>query len=265
MPNMKTIRAITILLTALCAVHEVVAEDNYLEENYYEAGGKYHDLTDGFPRWAEGYVKGSWRQNANNVWNWEILGSERFDESGVLATAGLTHTFNEDWYGSLHMSTGSNVFFFPRFRIDAFANRKFLDEGNLVGTFGVTYEDTRLINEERGVYLGASYYFEAPWVLEIGVRRNKSKPGPEYSTRYKVAVTYGQAFNRLIIAEANRGNEAYQYVSETISRVDIDSSVYSVTWREWLARDWGINIADEYYTSETYDRKGVTLGVFKHF
>ena len=241
------------------------AEKNYLETNYYEAGIKYHSLTAGFSDWHEGYVKGSWQQNADNVWDWEVLGSRRFDTNGILFNGGVTRTFNSEWYGSLHLSTSDNVFYFPQFRIDAFINKKFLDEGNLVGTLGLIYEDSGEINEDTGLYLGASYYFSTPWVVEGGIRFNRSMPGPENSTRYKIAVTQGTSFDHLIIAEIDWGNEAYQYTAETVSTVDIRSTVYSLTWRKWIRKDWGFNAVAEYYNSETYDRTGVMFGVFKHF
>lgn len=243
----------------------IAAEKNYLEANYYEGGVKYHTLTAGFSDWVEAYAKGSWQQNADNKWDWEILASERFNESGVFVSAGVTHVFNDDWYGSLHLATSDNVFFFPEYRIDAFINKKFLDEGNFIGTLGLTYEDTGLVNEESAIYLGAIYYFSTPWVLEGGIRYNKSSPGPEYSTRYKIAVTQGQSFDRLITAQVDWGNEAYQYYAITLSSVDVRSTVYSLTWREWIKKDWGINVVGEFYNSETYNRAGVMFGVFKHF
>ena len=76
------------------------AEKNYLEGNYYEGGLKYHSLTAGFSEWTEGYGKGSWQQDSDNRWEWEMLASERFNESGVFFSGGLNHIFNDDWYGS---------------------------------------------------------------------------------------------------------------------------------------------------------------------
>ena len=241
------------------------AEKNYLDGNYYEGGLKYQSLTAGFSDWTEGYAKGSWQQDADNRWAWEILASKRFNESGTYFSGAINHVFNDDWYGSLHLSTGTDVFFFPKYRVDAFINKKFHDERNLIGTFGIFYEDTRLINEESGLYLGATYYFSTPWVLEGGIRYNRSSPGPENSTRYKIAVTKGTNFDRLVTFVVDWGNEAYQYSSPIILPVDIRSTVYSLTWREWIKKDWGINVVGEYYNSETYDRTGVMFGVFKHF
>lgn len=262
----QIVKYIALLLGMLSVSFNVnAAEKNYLEENYYEGGVKYHDLTAGYPSWKEAYAKGSWRQNADNVWDWEVLGSSRFNASGVSVTGGVTRTLNEDWYGSLHLTTSDGVFFFPRFRVDAFLNRKYLDEGNLVGTYGLFYEDSGTVNEERGIYLGASYYFSSPWILEAGVKRIENSPGPEISTRYKIAVTHGRAFDQYLIAEVDFGNEAYQYVAATTSIVDVQSIVYTLTWRKWIKKDWGINLVGEYYNSDTYDRTGVAFGVFKHF
>ncbi|MEJ2141919.1 MAG: YaiO family outer membrane beta-barrel protein [Gammaproteobacteria bacterium] len=256
----------TLLIFTLLRSHVACAAENELNEsNYYELGVGYYDLTAGFESWKEAYARGSWQQNQDNVWQWEVLTAERFNESGTYVSGSLTHVFNSDWYGSLHLGTSDDVFFFPRYRVDAFLNRKFLEEKNLIGTIGVYQEDTRQENEESGFYLGATYYFPSPWILEVGTRKVRSLPGPEYSSRYKLAVTYGSVFDRYIIAQVDWGNEAYQLVSATITPVNIDSTVYSLTWREWIKKDWGTNIMAEYYTSDTYDRKGVMFGVFKHF
>lgn len=244
----------------------IADEKKYLEENYYEAGVKYHTLTTGFSDWNEGYAKGSWKQDADNVWEWEVLGSKRFDESGVLFSGGLNHIFNDDWYGSLHLSASNDVFFFSKYRVDAFINKKFLEDKRLIGTLGLMYADSRVINVDRGLYLGAAYYFSTPWILEAGIRFNRSSPGPENSTRYKVALTQGKGFDRIITAAIDWGNEAYQYYSPPLTAtVDVKSTLYSLTWREWIEKDWGINVVGEYYNSETYDRTGVMFGVFKHF
>lgn len=243
----------------------LAAEKNYLDSNYYEGGVKYHTLTTGFSDWQEGYAKGSWQQDADNRWEWEVLGSKRFDESGVGVSGGLNHIFNDDWYGSLHLSASSDVFFFSKYRVDAFINKKFLEDKRLIGTLGLMYADTRVINVDRGLYLGATYYFSTPWILEGGILFNRSSPGPENSTRYKIAITQGKSFDRNITVAIDWGNEAYQYLSPIIAVVDIKSTIYSLTWREWIEKDWGINVVGEYYNSETYDRTGVMFGVFKHF
>lgn len=244
----------------------IAAEKNYSESNYYEGGIKYHTLTAGFSDWREGYAKGSWQQDSDNIWNWEVLGSKRFDESGVLFSGGISHIFNDDWYGSLQLSASNDAFYFSKYRIDAFINKKFLDDRSLVGTLGLMYADSRVINLDRGLYLGASYYFSTPWILEGGIRFNRSSPGPENSTRYKIAITNGKSFERIITAEIDWGNEAYQYFSPPVTAtVDVRSTLYTLTWREWVKKDWGINVVGEYYNSETYDRTGVMFGVFKHF
>jgi YaiO family outer membrane protein len=239
-------------------------EKRYIEPDFIEVGINYYDLDSGFDDWKGAFVRGSWQQNEKNIWDAEILHQQRYGEWGTYYVAGVTHIFNDDWYGSLHIGT-SSAFFFSKLRVDAFINRKVLPERNLVLTAGIGYDKAQQVNTDRSLYLGASYYFETPYILEGGVRFNRSSPGPENSTRYRVALTYGRAFERYIIGEIDWGTEAYQYIAEDVSILDFDSQVYALTWREWVKRDWGFALRGEIYQSDNYDRLGIEASVFKHF
>ena len=179
--------------------------------------------------------------------------------------AGVTHTFDPDWYGSLHIGSRDGAFFFSKIRIDAFINRKILAERNMVLTLGLGYDEAQTVNSDRMLYLGASYYFETPLVLEGGMLFNRSSPGPENSMRYRVSLLYGLTFDRYLIGEIDWGTEAYQFIAEDVSIMDFDSSLIALTWREWIQRDWGFEVRGELYQSDIYDRKGIELSVFKHY
>lgn len=240
-------------------------ELHYIEPDYVEAGINYYDLDSGFSDWQGVFVRGSWQQDENNIWDAEILYQQRYDAWGTYFVAGLTHIFNPDWYGSLHVGSSDGAFFFPKIRVDAFINRKVLDERNLVLTLGLGYEEAQQVNTDRRLYLGASYYFDEPFVIEGGILFNRSSPGPENSERYRVALTYGRVFERYIIAEIDWGTEAYQYIAEDVSIMDFKSELVALTWREWVQRDWGFAVRGELYQSDYYDRNGIELSVFKHY
>ena len=89
--------------------------------------------------------------------------------------------------------------------------------------------------------------------------------GPEYSTRYRLAATYGREFERYIIADFEWGTEAYQFIAEDVSIADFDSQIVTLTWREWLAKDWGFSLRGEFYQSDEYNRTGIEISVFKHY
>ncbi len=258
---------ITILATSFCMTSPAFAAEQhqYLEANYIEGGVNYSSLTNGYADWKGIFVRGSWQQNEKNVWEGELLRESEYNAWGTYLSAGLTHTFNEDWYGSIFLGGSDGAFFFPKLRTDAFINRKLLKDKNLVATLGVGYEQAQQVNADTSLYLGASYYFEQPWVVEGGIRFNRSNPGPENSNRYRVAVTYGQAFKRYLIAEYDWGTEAYQYVTTDISIMNFNSRILTLTWREWLAKDWGFALRGEFYQSDEYNRTGVQFSVFKHY
>ena len=63
------------------------------------------------------------------------------------------------------------------YRVDATLYRKFLPGRNLVGSVGVGYYNAPDGHTDRSLSLGAAYYFEAPWIVEGGVRLNTQQPG----------------------------------------------------------------------------------------
>ena len=254
-----------VLSMTFSIIFPATAATQYLEANYIEAGLNYSDLSNSYANWYGAFVRGSWQQNENNVWQAEIVRESEYDAWGTYFSAGLTHTFNEDWYGSVFLGTSDDAFFFPKFRMYAFINRKLLTDKNLVATVGVGYEEAQTVNADTSLYIGASYYFEQPWEVEGGIRFNRSNPGAETSNRYRVAVTYGQAFDRYLIAEYDWGTEAYQYVSTDVSIMDFNSQILTLTLRQWLAKDWGFGVKGEFYTSDEYDRTGIEISVFKNF
>jgi len=256
---------VLILLVSLSWPVVAAESRQYLEANHVEAGLSYSTLSNGYANWKGMFARGSWQQDVNNVWEAEVLHENRYDTWGTYVSAGLTHTFNEDWYGSLYLGTSDSAFFFPKFRVDAFINRKLLKDRNLVATLGLGYEKAQQVNKDSRLYLGASYYFEQPWVVEGGVRFNRSTPGPENSRRYRVAVTYGQAFKRYLVADYEWGTEAYQYITTDIAILNFNSRILTLTWREWQAKDWGFALRGEFYQSDEYNRTGVLISVFKHY
>jgi YaiO family outer membrane protein len=234
--------------------------------SYVELGGDYHWLSHDYSDWYGFYVRGAWVQSARNTWDWEIARRNEYDEWGGYYAGGLTHVFNADWYGSLHLGASSSGFFLPRYRGDAFLNRKLLPARNLVATGGGGYiEERDDVHRQSYLFLGGAYYFTHPWIVEGGARWTQSDPGSVDSSRLLVAVTWGRDQWRFVTAAYESGNEAYLLVDGTVAAVDFHSQLLTLTWREWWRRGWGHNVVAEHYESEVLDRTGVRLGVFKEF
>jgi len=232
--------------------------------NYAETGGDYMALSDGLGDWTGGYFRGV-VEKGNNVWNGEINGQREFGDAGVYFAAGDTYTFNPDWYGALTVGSSAGGFFWPRFRTDGFINKKWLAKKQWITSFGLSYYAAKDVHSDYSFFLGSTYYFDKPWVVEAGVRFNVSNPGNVFSPAGFVAVTQGRNKHQYITVRVGFGEEAYQLIGPTTTLTDFQSQDFSVTVRRWVGKSWGFNFVAEYYHNPFYVRGGSTLGFFKDF
>ena len=232
--------------------------------NYVEAGGDYLSLTNGFGYWAGGYARGVVTQG-KNIWDGEINGQHEFGDAGVYLAAGDTYNFNPDWYGSLTVGSSVGGFFWPRFRGDGFVNKKWLAHKQLITTFGFGYYAAKDVHRDHSFFIGSTYYFTTPWILEEGIRFNVSNPGSVFSPAGFVALTHGRSQRQYLTLRAGFGVEAYQLVGPTVSLNDFQSQTLTVTWRRWVGESWGVNLVGDYYHSPYYERSGASFGFFREF
>ena len=232
--------------------------------NFVEAGGDYLNLSNGFGRWVGGYARGT-VTTGNNIWNGEVNGQHEFGDAGVYMGAGDTYTFNSDWYASLTVGSSVGGFFWPHFRTDGFINKKWMSRKQLITTFGLGYYAAKDAHRDHSFFLGSTYYFAKPWIVEEGIRFNVSNPGSVFSPAAFVAVTQGRNKQHYVTVRTGFGKEAFQLIGPTVSLSDFQSQTLSVTWRQWIGTDWGVNVVGDYYHSPFYQRGGTTLGFFREF
>jgi YaiO family outer membrane protein len=232
--------------------------------NYVEVGGSYRQLSNAFGDWSGGYARGVLTEG-KNIWNGEINGQHEFGAGGVYMAAGDTYNFNPDWYGSLTLGSSVGGFFWPRFRADAFANRKLLSRKQLIATIGYGYYASKDVHRDQSVFLGTTYYFQKPWIIEDGIRFNVSNPGVVFSPAGFVAVTEGRNQHHYVTVNAGFGEEAYQIVGPSTVLSRFLSQNLTITWRQWAGKTWGFNLVADYYHSPFYQRGGGSFGFFKQF
>jgi YaiO family outer membrane protein len=232
--------------------------------NYVEAGGDYLDLSNGFGYWAGGYARGIVTKG-NNVITAEVNGQHEFGDAGVYLAAGDTYNFNPDWYGSLTVGSSAGGFFWPRFRADGFINKKWLRGKQLITTFGFGYYAAKDVHRDQSFFVGSTYYFAKPWIVEEGIRFNISNPGAVFSPAAFVAVTQGRNKQHYLTLRTGFGKEAFQLIGPTVSLSDFESQTLTGTWRQWIGTNWGVNLVADYYHSPFYQRGGITVGFFREF
>jgi YaiO family outer membrane protein len=232
--------------------------------NFVEAGGDYLNLSNGFGYWAGGYARGT-VTTGHNVWNAEVNGQHEFGDAGVYVAAGDTYNFNSDWYGSVTLGSSVGGFFWPRFRADAFINKKWMSRKQLITTFGFGYYEAKDVHRDHSFFLGSTYYFVKPWIVEEGIRFNVSNPGSVFSPAAFVAVTQGRNKQHYVTLRTGFGKEAFQLIGPTVSLSDFESQTLTVTWRQWIGTNWGFNVVGDYYHNPFYQRGGTSLGFFREF
>ena len=232
--------------------------------NFVEAGGSYRQLTNGFGDWSGGYAHGVFT-TGKNIWNVEVNGQHEFSDGGVYLAAGDTYNFNSNWYASLTVGSSVGGFFWPRFRADAFVNRKWGEQKHFITTLGYGYYASKDVHRDQSILIGTTYYFQGPWIVEDGVRFDVSNPGVVFSPASFLAVTEGRDKYHYVTVNVGFGQEAYQIVGPTTVLTRFPSQNMTITWRQWMGRSWGFNLVGDYYHSPFYQRGGGSLGFFKEF
>jgi YaiO family outer membrane protein len=237
----------------------------FQSSGYVEAGGNFSSLDSHYGTWAGEYMKGEVQADSSNRWSAEALNQREFGTHGLYGDIGNTHTFNDDWYSSVTVGAGEEAEFLPRYRVDAFLNRKWLEQRQLVTTAGVGADGFEDGHKDGSLFLGATYYFSDPWNIQGGVRLNDSAPGGVLSLSEFIAVTQGTAKDHFLTLRYGYGKEAYQVIGPASTISDFYSQQVSLELRQWLGEDWGFDIRGEGYHNPNYNRVGGNLGVFKEF
>lgn len=230
-----------------------------------EAGAGGSALSNHFGRWYGQYLKGEYQSDPQNRWSGEFWNQKEFGDSGIYGAIGNTHVFNDEWFSSVNIGSSSGGFFLPRYRVDAFINKKWLEQKQLITTLGVGVYKATDVHRDESLFLGGTYYFNSPWIVQGGVRFNTSNPGSVHSTSQFLAVTQGRDKQRFVTLRYGFGEEAYQIVGAGQNLSEFHSQIISLELKQWFRDDMGMTVHTERYFSPNYDRNGVLVGLFKEF
>jgi len=248
------------LISAFAGVVELEAQSNNTE---VEGGVNYRRLTNSLPPWTGSYLRMILKTGDRDTWYFEGLRQREFNDTGTYFSAADSHVINNDWYWFTAVGSSSGGFYFPAVRVDSQLNRKWLAKRNFVTSIGGGYFKAKDAHRDSSVSLGGIYYFEAPWIVQGGVRWNRSMPGEVFSRSQFIALSQGRETQHFIVIRAETGREAYQALAPGKVLVDFPSHNVSLSLKQWVGKDWGFNIGVEYYKSHVYQRTGASFGIFK--
>lgn len=223
-----------------------------------------NQLSNGYGHWRDVRLSGVYGAG-DHVWQGEFAAKRQFGESGLFAGVSDTITLSPDWYTSLSLGAGDGAFYLPRLRADGAVYKKWLPGRNLVTSVGLGYYRAPDAHIDRALNLGAVWYLEQPWIVEAGLRFNRSNPGQIDTRQRFVAVTYGQHRHDLWTIRHGSGGEGYQSIGAQATLVNFKSHQTSASWKHWLNPQGGIQLSLERYRNPYYSRHGVALAFFHDF
>ena len=224
----------------------------------------FQNLSAGFGNWRDVTLRGVYGL-PSHVLQAEVSATRRFNKDGVFVGLGDTYTFNEDWYANVGVGFGDGAFYLPRYRVDATLYKKWLPQRNLVTSIGAGQYKAPDGHTDNSLSLGLVYYFEAPWVAEVGLRANSSNPGAIKTQQQFLALTYGRVKENLVTVRHAWGSEGYQTIAANTQLVNFASKETSISWRHWFAPRTGVVIGANRYTNPFYNRAGLNIGIFHDF
>ena len=216
---------------------------------------------------------GSWRhltlrgvlEKGDHVFLGELSHKREFNTSGNFLGLTDTYSINSDWFTSVSLGVGDGAFYLPRHRFDGFLYRKWLPKKNFVSSVGVGYYGAPDGHIDRSIALGGAYYFEQPWVMEVGIRFNRSNPGRVNTHQQYAAVSFNPDKSNTFTTKYAWGGEGYVPLAATTSIVGFNSSEISLGWRHRIDPNWGFSISANHYRNPTYKRSGIDIGVNHQF
>lgn len=230
-----------------------------------EAGAGYAALTGAQPNWLDQYVRGSVQVTSSGRVTAEVSHQDHFGSRGTFLGAGYVQGFGPTWIGALSAGSSAGGVFLPRFRVDGSLSRKWLERQRLVTTLGFGYYRSKERYFDLGLLASATYYFEAPWIVEIGVRLNLSNPGEVASARAFGSLTFGRTRRHFVTLRIDAGREGYQVLSEKDVLNRFSSAEQSLIGRQWITDALGAILRATHYENPSYARWGVEIGGFIDF
>jgi YaiO family outer membrane protein len=255
------------LATCFVAAHSHGQTTDAPQVGSVQLGIGHASLSGNYPAWRDAFVRGNVKLgDEQGVVNWELSKQRHFAESGQALSLSLTRDLGSSMYGSVGLGVGSGAGFLPKNRVDVALYQKWLERKQWVT--GLQFTASRSGDgryRDQAWQLSSSYYFDAPWVAQVGVTHNTSKPGAVGTYRAYLAATYGENKKYYLTARFDTGHEGYLPQGANVAATDFKSDLASLTWRQWWSSQAGYELQLERYVNPFYVRNAIAASWFYDF
>lgn len=221
-----------------------------------------------YGNWKSMSVQYSRKAAVDFTWFAQFDMFSRNSGHGNLVTVGAYKDWNDSFYTYTALSSGSNVDYLQKFRVDQTFYLKFGPEKQYVWNFGGTYIDYHNDNTDKILQTGLTIY-NNKWAYGFNLFRNKSDPGSVTSYSREYTISYGKERQALTQLTYANGKEAYLAMDLAVPTAARNSSkLWSLNHRRWLGleKDHGYVIGVNYFDLENgYRSTEFTLGYFKEY
>jgi YaiO family outer membrane protein len=206
------------------------------------------------------------KERPDLTWFVQLGADFRKEGEGMLASAGAYKDWTDSLFTYTALTTGTNSSYLPQFRADQDFNLRIGPKKNFVWVVGGTYIQYFDVHREYILSTGLSAYL-GMWVAEYRVFRNISDPGSEVSYSQLFSLAYGLDGWQWTTGTFSFGKQAYLSTAiETPESVNNNSVLATLDHRHWLGKDYGVFGEIGYFKlSHSYQKYGMTIGVFKEF
>jgi YaiO family outer membrane protein len=188
----------------------------------------------------------------------------RFEQIGRSIGVTYAHILRSKTILTANVATGTGLLA-PDYRIELSATHPFLRQRNMLLTFRLKAEQSKVENSTRGVSVGMVYYFPRYWIVETNARYDRGQPGDTNSYGIGVAVTYAIYKKLYVVGGFDYGDTNYVIVGEQAVLSNLRGSSYNIGVVRWVKPTWGFNVRLEYGSNNVYSGRGVQVGFFKEW
>lgn len=252
---------------AICLMAIAFYSPNSNAENMITLGYEFSNLDRDIGDWQGEYLSGAFGISEMTSLNLNLQNAKRFKGNGHYAEIGFTHAFDERWSLSGKLGDGNG----PGFESAVYEVSGSYVAGEskrLTLAFGLGKTESADSIKTNYAIVSANWLLTDHINADIGASPFKSDGNDGRSNASWLALNVGEDGKAQWSLRYDQGKQAsqnFRLLQQSFSREPIASESLSLSWRQWVSKRCGFDLAINTYNSDTYGSKGGSAGAFCSF